>query len=118
MMTSRQRIEKAINFHKTDRVPIDLGSMKASGITVGAYTRLKEYLGLKSKTRIQDPRFMLAVVEEEIRKRLHVDVIPLDLDSAVWWAKKGKWIPKKLFDGQNVLFPPRTKIKEEDDAWT
>ena len=118
MMTSRQRIEEAINFRKTDRVPVDLGGMKASGITVGAYTRLKEYLGLTSETRIWDPRFMIAVVEEEIRKRFHVDVLPLDLDSAVWWAKKEKWIPKKLFDGQTVLFPPRTKIKEETDAWT
>ncbi|MCX5642168.1 MAG: methyltransferase [Candidatus Omnitrophica bacterium] len=118
MMTSRERITEAINFRRTDRVPIDLGGMKASGITADAYTHLKEYLGLKSETRIQDPRFMLAVVEEEIRKRFRVDVLPLDLDSALWWAKKEAWIPKKLFNGQNVLFPPRTKIKEEPDAWT
>ena len=46
MITSRKRIEETINFRKTDRIPIDLGGTKASGITVGAYTRLKEYLGL------------------------------------------------------------------------
>jgi hypothetical protein len=33
-MTSRERVRRAVNFQETDRVPIDLGGMKASGITV------------------------------------------------------------------------------------
>lgn len=40
-MTSRERVLRAVNFQETDRVPIDLGAMKASGITVNAYNRLK-----------------------------------------------------------------------------
>jgi uroporphyrinogen decarboxylase len=117
-MTSRERVNKAINFQQPDRVPIDLGGMKASGITVGAYNRFKEYLGLSSKTKVYDTRLMLAMVDEEVRKRFHIDVIPLDLETALWWAKNKEddWVPKRLFDGKEVLFPPGTKIKEDENG--
>ena len=118
MMTSRKRIEEAINFRETDRVPVDLGGMKASGIAVSSYHRLKKYFGLTTETKVLDTRLMIAEVEEEVRQRLRVDVVPLDLESAVRWAKNEAWLPKRLFDGQEVLFPPGTKIKEESDAWT
>ncbi|MFH1903330.1 MAG: uroporphyrinogen decarboxylase family protein [Candidatus Omnitrophota bacterium] len=113
-MTSRERVEKAINFQQADRVPIDLGGMLASGIAVIAYSRLKKHLGRSSRTKVLDPRSMSAAVEEEIRQRFHIDVIPLGVESALWWAKaEEKWVPKKLFDGSEVFFPPATKIKEE-----
>jgi len=31
-MTSRERVLKAVNFERPDRVPIDLNAMRASGI--------------------------------------------------------------------------------------
>ena len=31
VMTSRERVLQAVNFQDSDRVPIDLGAMKASG---------------------------------------------------------------------------------------
>ncbi|MCX8083211.1 MAG: hypothetical protein N3D17_07495 [bacterium] len=117
-MTSRERVERAVNFQPIDRVPIDLGGMKASGISVYAYNRLKQYIGLKNPTKILDAKFMLAMVEEEIRQRFHIDIVPLDLDSAIWWstAKEDDWIPMKLFNGETALFPPGTKIKEEQNG--
>ncbi len=44
-MTSRERVQKAVNFQEPDRVPIDLGGMKASGIAAAAYARLKKLAG-------------------------------------------------------------------------
>ena len=120
-MTSRERVGKAINFQEPDRVPIDLGGMKASGITAGAYNRLIKHLGLKNKTKVYDTKLMLAVVDEEVKKRFNIDVIPIDMESASWWATKKieDWVPKRLFDGSEVLFPPGTKIKEEQTGdWT
>ncbi len=117
-MTSRERVERSINFQEVDRVPIDLGGMKASGINVIAYDRLKKYLGLNSPTKVLDVRFMIAVVEDEIRKLFHIDVMPLGLENALWWAtaKEKDWIPRKLFDGRTVLLPPGTKIKEKENG--
>lgn len=115
-MTSRERVEKTVNRQIPDRVPIDLSGMKASGISVFAYDRLKKHLGLSGTPRVLDPRFMLAVMEEGVRQRLHIDVIPLDIENALWWAKNEAWLPKKLFDGTDVLFSPDTGIGEEKNG--
>ena len=78
-MTARERVLRTVNFQETDRVPIDLGAMKATGITVKAYNPLKAQLGIRTRTRIWDPKFMIASVEEEVMQRFHADVIPLDV---------------------------------------
>ena len=39
MTTSRERVADAVNFREPDRVPIDLGGHKASGIAVETYRR-------------------------------------------------------------------------------
>ena len=46
-MTPRERIAKAINFQEADRVPIDLGGLKASTIAVEAYDRVARQLGIQ-----------------------------------------------------------------------
>ena len=83
VMTSRERVLRAVNFQDTDRVPIDLGAMKASGIGVKVYNRIKKKAGIHSRTRIWDPKFMIASVEEAVMRRFHLDVVPLDVSSAV-----------------------------------
>ena len=118
-MTSRERVQRTIEFREPDRVPIDLGGMKASGINVATYARLKERLGIRSPTRVLDPRFMIAEVEREVLSRIHGDVLPVDLSgiqAAVRPAKE--WQPRTLFDGTPVLFPPGTSIREDSEgAW-
>ena len=116
-MNSRERVEKTVSFQEPDRVPIDLGGMKASGIAVGAYSRLKKHLGMAGKTKVLDTRFMIAMVEEEIRRRFHVDVIPLDASTILAEASpEDQWVPRKLFNGDEALFPPGTRIHEEPNG--
>ena len=54
-VTSRERVLKAVNFERPDRVPIDLGSTRASGISADLYDRLKKRLGIKTPTKVCDP---------------------------------------------------------------
>jgi len=112
-------VAAAVNFREPDRVPIDLGGMKATGINALAYARLKEGLGIRSPTRILDPRFMIAVVEENILSRFHGDVMPVDLSGIAAAARpESEWQPRALFDGTPVLFPPGTSIREDaDGSW-
>lgn len=118
-MTPRQRVLAAVNHQLPDRVPIDLGACKASGIAVSAYDRLRRALGIPGCTRVADPRFMIAVVEEEMRRRLHVDVVPLDLSIVQYLVQpNSQWNSRRLFDGIEAMFPPGTRIAEEaDGAW-
>jgi hypothetical protein len=118
-MTPRQRVLKAVNHQVPDRVPIDLGGCKASGIAATAYDKLKRALGIPGCTKISDPRFMIAVVEEEVLRRLHVDVVPLDLSILLSLVRDDRdWVPRRLFDGTEVLFPPDTRLaKNADGSW-
>lgn len=119
-MTSRERVLKAVNHEVPDRVPIDLGGMKASGIAVSAYERLKHKLGIHTPTKVLDPRFMIAAVEDQVLRRLHADVVPLDLSMILSAIRpEHEWIPRRLFDGTPALFPPGTRIAEDaNGGWT
>ena len=77
-MTHRERVLAAINHREPDRVPVDLGSMRSSGISAQAYHNLNKYLGYQdSKTRIFDTVQELALPEEHILERYGIDSIPL-----------------------------------------
>ena len=116
-MTSRERVQKAVNFQVPDRVPVDLGGMKAAGIAATAYARLKEHLGLGGPTRVLDPRFMIAAVEEQVLRRLHADVLPVDLSGIVSAVRPDRdWVPRAAFDGTPLLFPPGTAIRRDTDG--
>ena len=116
-MKSRERVLRAVNFQIADRVPIDLGGMKASGISAVAYHRLKQRLGVSGQVKVLDPKFMIAAVEEDMLDRLHGDVMPLDLaDVEALESSEEAWIPKTFFDGTEFLFPPGTRIREDEQG--
>ena len=105
-MTSRERVMAAVNFEEVDRVPIDLGGMKASGITVKAYNQIKDCLGIHTPTRIWDPKFMIASVEEAVRSQLHLDVVPVDTSSVIDDERPDRdWKEATLYEGAGGLIP-------------
>ncbi len=119
-MTSRERVLRAVNFQKTDRVPIDLGSIRASGINAVVYDKLKKRMGINTPTKIHDIMQILAEVEIEVVEGLHVDVIPLDAFDVEWMPQEAHMgVRKYLFCGLEVYFPPNTNIRvERDESWT
>lgn len=118
-MISRERVLRAVNFQRPDRVPIDLGGMRASGINAVVYERLKNGMGINTPTKINDTMQVLAEVELEVLERLHIDVVPLDAGNVEWSgmeAEQGK--KRRLFCGLEVYFPPDSNITEErDGSW-
>ncbi len=119
-MTSRERVLRAVNFQKPDRIPIDLGGIRASGINAVLYDRLKKRMGVHTPTKIHDIMQILAEVEPEVMERLHIDVVPLDAGDVLWVpmdAERG--VKKRLFCGLDVYFPPGTNITvEQDESWS
>ena len=116
-MISRERVLRAVNFQETDRVPIDLGAMKASGITVKAYNQLKTKLGVRTPTHIWDPVFMIASVEEEVLRRFHADVVPLDITSVMQDMRPdGEWHPQTLYSGAEGLLPPGINVDTDSEG--
>ncbi len=62
---------------------------------------------------------LTAVVEEPVRKRFSLDVMPVDITMIPGlMAPESHWVPRRLFSGTDVLFLPGTRIHEEaDGSW-
>ncbi len=73
-MSHRERVLAALSHQAPDRVPIDLGSMPVTGISLKAYDRLKTYLGLDlGETKVYDRGSQLAQVDREVFEILGID---------------------------------------------
>lgn len=118
-MNSRERVRAAINFEGPDRVPIDLGSMRASGIHANVYAAVRDKLGLAGPVKVFGPMQILAEVEPEVLDALHIDVVPLEGSQAAWnESPADAGVRKTLHSGREVWFAPGTDIAERDDgAW-
>lgn len=78
MLTSRERVMMAVNHRQPDRVPIDLGGHRSSGIMAIAYNKLKKYLGIEAgDIYVYDFIQQLGIIEREVLDRFGVDTIEL-----------------------------------------
>jgi uroporphyrinogen decarboxylase len=77
MTTPRERVLKAINHQEPDRVPLDLGGHRSSGIMAIAYNRLKRHLGMQGGLYVYDFIQQLAIIEPDIQTRFGVDTVEL-----------------------------------------
>ena len=86
-MNSRQRVLAAVERRPVDRVPVDFGGPRSSGIMAIAYARLKEDLGIASGgVYVYDVIQQLAVVEPAV-----LDELGIDTDRSPTPARTGPW---------------------------
>jgi len=105
-MTSRERVRMALNHQEPDKVPIDFGGMRSTGISAIAYNRLKKYLGITcGQTKLYDVFQQLAEPEEEILKIMGGDVIQLHRYEPAFGINIKNWKPGILPDGSECLVP-------------
>ena len=87
-MNSRERVTAAIHHQPVDRLPVDLGGMRSTGIMAIAYQRLKDHLGIDAGgLYVFDTMQQLAYVEEPIRQRFGCDVVILDTGLLRGWRE-------------------------------
>jgi uroporphyrinogen decarboxylase len=110
-MTSRERVLATLRHEEPDKVPIDLGSSRATTIHGIAYNSLKKHLGIsKGSTRIYDIWQQIALVEEDLLERFQIDVVPLNLMRVHFGLSNARWKPYNLPDGTGA------EISSEFDA--
>ena len=110
-MTPRERVLAAVNHREADRVPIDQGSMRSSGIMAIAYNRLKQHLGIsEGATYVYDLIQQLALPEQWFLDRFHVDAV--DLGRAAIDPRDGR--PWRLPDGSAAVAPAWFQPKRVD----
>lgn len=102
-MNSRERVLAAIEHREPDRVPVDFGAMRSTGIMAVAYHRLLAALGLEGrKGRMYDLVQQLAIPDTEVLDRFGVDVVDLGhlIPTGPGW-----WKDWTLPDGSPALVP-------------
>jgi len=106
LMNSRERVLLSLRHAEPDRVPVDLGGMRSSGIMGIAYNRLKDYLGIEvGETRIYDIAQQLAEPEETILNLLQVDAVDMSRTLPPAAPSDIDWEPWVLPDGSQGKVP-------------
>ncbi len=111
-ITSRERVRRAFAREACDRFPIDLGAHLSTGISAFAYARLRRHLGLpETPIRIVDPVQFLAVIDDDVLERFHVDVRILRAP----WHGTAPWTPRP---GSTFAIPSAMQPSlEQDGSW-
>ena len=105
LMNSRERVLAAVNHQQPDRVPVDFGGTRQSGIAASSYHQLKAHLGIDTPTRVYDVYQMLAEVELPVMERFGGDVIGLNRPDVAFGIRNESWKPWTMFDGTPVEVP-------------
>ncbi len=114
-MTPRDRVLAALNHEEPDRVPIDFSGHRSSGIAAIAYAKLRKALGLPERPiRVYDPVQQLAIVDEDVLERFHVDTIELGRGFAL---EDEHWVDWTLPDGTPCQMPRWVAPERQPGAW-
>ena len=114
-MTSRERVAAAVNHIEPDRIPIDFGGHRSSGIMAMAYRKLREYLGLpKVPIKIYDMIQQLAIIDDDVLERFGIDTIEMGRGFAL---EDTDWKEWKMPDGTDVLVPAWVDIEKRNGNW-
>jgi len=114
-VTRRERVLAALNHRQPDRVPIDFGGHRSSGIAAMAYRRLRQALGLEERPiRVYDPIQQLAVIDEDVLERFGVDTIELGRGFA---HEDEHWTDWILPDGSPCQMPVWASPERQEGRW-
>ena len=72
-MNSKERVLKAVNGEKPDRIPIDLGSTNCTTIARRAYKGLKEKFSVETEDKLMMENFQIVEVDEKVLGALGID---------------------------------------------
>jgi hypothetical protein len=108
MVSSRERVTRALSHDEPDRIPFDLGGSSVTGIHVSVVYRLRQALNLDppgTPVRVMRPYLMLGEVKPDLALALGTDVLPLTGTGNLFGLKLEGWKPWTTFDGTPVLVP-------------
>jgi hypothetical protein len=117
-MTSRERLQTALDHRQPDRVPVDFGATFVTGIHVSVVHRLRQRLLGQPDYRVKviEPYQMLGEVDDELRAALGVDVIGVLGRRSIFGTECRDWKPFTLFDGTPCLVPGQLNLTPAPDG--
>jgi uroporphyrinogen-III decarboxylase len=106
-MTSRERLIQTINHEQPDRLVVDIGAGGQTGMGVCAVHKLRNVLFGDSgyRVKVSEPYQMLGEIDEEMRRKLHLDVVGIHPPSTMFGFRNERWKPFSMHDGTVVDVP-------------
>lgn len=116
-MTSKERVQSALNHRAPDRIPVDFGSTSVTGIHCKVVEALRQHYGLDPHpVRIIEPFQMLGEVESDLQEVMGVDCVPVfgrkdmfDIDETQLHEQVTPW-------GQQVLIASDIDLTTNDEG--
>ena len=108
MLTSRERVQAALERREPDRVPCDLGATTVSGIHVDTLYKLRQALGLDppgTPVKLFEPMQLLGEVKPDLQQALGIDTVMLTGTGTAFGFKLEGWKEWTTFGGTPVLVP-------------
>lgn len=107
-MTSRERVRLALAHEQPDRVPVDFGGSRITGIGAIAYRNLVRHLGRDEVVKVYDVKQQLALPSPAMIGRLGGDVVQLHRlgpTTGMPFLEIDRWKAGVLTDGSPCLVP-------------
>jgi hypothetical protein len=108
MLTSRERVNLALQHQEADRVPLDLGGSAVTGMQVDTVYRLRQALRLdepETPVKVTEPYQMLGEIKPDLVDALGIDVVGLGKPKNMFGFRNEGWKPWTTFEGSPVLVP-------------
>ena len=108
MVTSRARVEYALQHREPDKVPLDLGGSAVTGMHVDSVYRMRQALQLDPPgmpVKVVEPLQLLGEIAPDFADALGVDVVTLGTPTTMLGFRNEGWKPWTTFGGTPVLVP-------------
>jgi hypothetical protein len=118
MMNSRERLIQTINHKAPDRLVVDVGAGGQTGMGVCAVHNLRKTLFRDTgySVKVTEPYQMLGEVDEELRRKLHLDVVGINGPNNMFGFRNERWKPFTMPDGTRVDVPGDFNYTRDDEG--
>jgi uroporphyrinogen decarboxylase len=114
-MTGRERVIQAIDHREPDKIPVDCGGMRSTGILGVAYDKLKTHLGIEGgEIKMYDVPQQLCVPEQWYLDMFQIDVVDIARRFA---DNRDDWKDWDLPDGTPARLPAWLDITRDGESW-
>jgi hypothetical protein len=107
-MTSRERVNLALDHRETDRVPFDLGASAVTGMHASMVYETRQALGLDppgTPVKVVEPYQLLGEIAPDLIEAVGIDVVGLGSPRTLFGFENKGWKDWRLFDNTPVLVP-------------
>jgi hypothetical protein len=118
-MTSKERLQAALNHRQPDVIPVDFGGTAVTGVHVSVIAGLRDHYGLQSRlVKAHEPYQMLGLIEEDLKQVLGIDVEGVYTPETMFGYRNENWRSWKMDIGLEVLVPEGFKITKQPNGDT